>query len=86
MSVVTGVAGSGKSTLINKVLPALYPDITVIDQSLFTASARSNLLTYLNISDTVRKLFSESNHVSEKLFSRNSEGSCKTVKVWELKK
>lgn len=80
MSVVTGVAGSGKSTLINKVLPALYPDITVIDQSLFTASARSNLLTYLNISDTVRKLFSESNHVSEKLFSRNSEGSCKNCK------
>lgn len=80
MTVVTGVAGSGKSTLINKVLPALYQDLTVIDQSLFTTSARSNLLTYLNISDTVRKLFSESNHVSEKLFSRNSEGACKNCK------
>lgn len=80
MTVVTGVAGSGKSTLINKVLPTLYQDLTVIDQSLFTASARSNLLTYLNISDTVRKLFSESNHVSEKLFSRNSEGACKNCK------
>ncbi|MGL6129310.1 ATP-binding cassette domain-containing protein [Chryseobacterium artocarpi] len=80
MTVVTGVAGSGKSTLINKVLPTFYPDITVIDQSLFTASTRSNLLTYLNISDTVRKLFSESNNVSEKLFSRNSEGACKNCK------
>lgn len=80
MTVVTGVAGSGKSTLINHVLPSFYPDLTVIDQSLFTASARSNLLTYLNISDTVRKLFSESNHVSEKLFSRNSEGACKNCK------
>ncbi len=80
MTVVTGVAGSGKSTLINHVLPSFYPDLTVIDQSLFTASVRSNLLTYLNISDTVRKLFSESNHVSEKLFSRNSEGACKNCK------
>lgn len=80
MTVVTGVAGSGKSTLINRVLPDFYPDLTVIDQSLFTASARSNLLTYLNISDTVRQLFARTNHVSEKLFSRNSEGACKNCK------
>lgn len=76
MNVVTGVAGSGKSTLINKVLPLSYPEITVIDQSVFTASSRSNLLTYLNLSDKVRKLFSTTNHVSEKLFSRNGEGAC----------
>ncbi|MDN3693688.1 excinuclease ABC subunit UvrA [Chryseobacterium tructae] len=80
MTVVTGVAGSGKSTLINDILPQFYPNLTVIDQSLFTASARSNLLTYLNVSDTVRKLFSEANHVSEKLFSRNSGGSCKNCR------
>ncbi|REC59832.1 excinuclease ABC subunit UvrA [Chryseobacterium pennae] len=80
MTVVTGVAGSGKSTLINHILPLFYPNLTVIDQSLFTASARSNLLTYLNISDTVRKLFAESNHVSEKLFSRNSEGACRNCR------
>lgn len=80
MSVITGVAGSGKSTLINRVLPDLYPDLTIIDQSLFAASARSNLLTYLGISDTVRKLFAQSNHVSEKLFSRNSEGACPNCK------
>ncbi|ATN04864.1 daunorubicin resistance protein DrrC [Chryseobacterium indologenes] len=80
MSVITGVAGSGKSTLINRVLPDFFPDLTIIDQSLFTASARSNLLTYLGISDTVRKLFAQSNHVSEKLFSRNSEGACPNCK------
>ncbi|WP_027375360.1 ATP-binding cassette domain-containing protein [Chryseobacterium sp. UNC8MFCol] len=80
MSVITGVAGSGKSTLINRVLPDFFPDLTIIDQSLFAASARSNLLTYLGISDTVRKLFAQSNHVSEKLFSRNSEGACPNCK------
>ncbi|ASW73324.1 daunorubicin resistance protein DrrC [Chryseobacterium piperi] len=76
MTVVTGVAGSGKSTLINKVLPMSYPQVTVVDQSVFTASSRSNLLTYLNLSNIVRKLFSNANHVSEKLFSRNGEGAC----------
>lgn len=76
MTVVTGVAGSGKSTLINRVLPEFYPNVTIIDQSLFAASARSNLLTYLGISDTIRKLFAQTNHVSEKLFSRNSDGAC----------
>ncbi|WP_278353551.1 excinuclease ABC subunit UvrA [Chryseobacterium gleum] len=86
MTVVTGVAGSGKSTLINRILPELYPDVTIIDQSLFTASARSNLLTYLGISDTVRKLFAQSNQVSDKLFSRNSEGACKNCKGLGIEK
>ncbi|PKF73657.1 ATP-binding cassette domain-containing protein [Chryseobacterium sp. PMSZPI] len=80
MTVVTGVAGSGKSTLINRVLPDFYPEVTIIDQSLFAASARSNLLTYLGISDTVRKLFAQVNHISDKLFSRNSEGACLNCK------
>jgi len=76
MTVVTGVAGSGKSTLINKVLPNFYQDVTVIDQSLFSASARSNLLTYLHLSDTIRNLFAKANNVSDMLFSRNSKGAC----------
>lgn len=80
MNVITGVAGSGKSTLINKVLPLFYPQVTVVDQSVFTASSRSNLLTYLNLSNTVRKLFSQANKVSEKLFSRNGEGACPNCK------
>ncbi|MGX5683098.1 ATP-binding cassette domain-containing protein [Chryseobacterium cucumeris] len=86
ITVVTGVAGSGKSTLINRILPELYPDVTIIDQSLFAASARSNLLTYLGISDTVRKLFGQSNQVSDKLFSRNSEGACKNCKGLGIEK
>lgn len=80
MTVVTGVAGSGKSTLISKVLPNDYKEVTVIDQSLFGASPRSNLLTYLNLSDKVRKLFAKANNVSEKKFSRNSEGACENCK------
>ncbi|UKB85742.1 ATP-binding cassette domain-containing protein [Chryseobacterium sp. MEBOG06] len=80
MTVVTGVAGSGKSTLINRILPDFYPDVTIIDQSLSAASARSNLLTYLGISDIVRRLFARCNHASDKLFSRNSEGACKNCK------
>ncbi|WP_330746004.1 excinuclease ABC subunit UvrA [Chryseobacterium sp. CP-77] len=86
ITVVTGVAGSGKSTLINRILPELYPDVTIIDQSLFAASARSNLLTYLGISDSVRKLFAQSNHVSDRLFSRNSDGACKNCKGLGIEK
>ncbi|WP_353129003.1 ATP-binding cassette domain-containing protein, partial [Parapedobacter pyrenivorans] len=80
MTVVTGVAGSGKSTLINKVLPQFHPEINIIDQSLFATNIRSNLLTYLNLSDDIRKRFSKANHVSDKLFSRNSEGACENCK------
>lgn len=77
MTVITGVAGSGKSTLMTEVLPQYYPSVTIIDQSAFTAGIRSNLPTYLHLSDTVRALFAKQNKVSEKLFSRNSEGACK---------
>lgn len=80
MTVVTGVAGSGKSTLINNALPAFYPESTLIDQSLFAASVRSNLLTYLRLTDALRKLFAKANGVSDKLFSTNSEGACKNCK------
>src|SRR5690606_15163970 len=80
ITVVTGVAGSGKSTLIGKVLPKFYPETTIIDKSLFAASIRSNLLTYLGLSDEIRKLFSTTNHVSDRLFSRNSEGACENCK------
>ncbi|WP_307186673.1 excinuclease ABC subunit UvrA [Sphingobacterium zeae] len=80
MTVVTGVAGSGKSTLINKVLPKFYPEATIIDQSLFSMGSRSNLLTYLGLSDAIRTLFSKANQVSDKLFSRNSLGACENCK------
>ena len=80
MTVVTGVAGSGKSTLINRVLPKFYAETTIIDQSLFSTGMRSNLLTYLGLSDSIRKLFAKANQVSEKLFSRNSLGACENCK------
>lgn len=80
MTVVTGVAGSGKSTLINKVLPKFYPEATIIDQSLFSMGSRSNLLTCLGLSDAIRTLFSKANQVSDKLFSRNSLGACENCK------
>lgn len=86
MTVVTGVAGSGKSTLINKVLPRFYPEVTIIDQSLFAASVRSNLLTYLNLSDDLRMRFAKANGVSPKLFSRNSEGACANCKGTGIEK
>ncbi|MGK9118968.1 ATP-binding cassette domain-containing protein [Olivibacter jilunii] len=79
-TVVTGVAGSGKSTLIHGVLPDFYPQATIIDQSAFVSNVRSNVLTYLHLSDALRKLFADANQVSEKLFSRNSEGACKNCK------
>ncbi|WP_343703477.1 excinuclease ABC subunit UvrA [Chitinophaga sp.] len=80
MTVVTGVAGSGKSTLINKVLPAAHPHASIIDQSMFTASVRSNLLSFLGIADDVRLLFGKENRVRSGLFSSNSEGACPECK------
>jgi len=80
LTVITGVAGSGKSTLLNKVLPKQFPDVKIINQSLFVASIRANLLTYLGISDEIRKLFGRENNISEKWFSRNSEGACPNCK------
>ncbi|NML39951.1 excinuclease ABC subunit UvrA [Chitinophaga sp. G-6-1-13] len=80
LTVVTGVAGSGKSTLISEVLPQQHPEITLIDQSGIAGHSKSNLLTYLGISDIIRNLFAHANGVSNKLFSRNSEGACLNCK------
>jgi len=80
LTVVTGVAGSGKSTLINQVLPQQHPDVKIIDQSLFAASVRSNLLTFLDIADDIRHLLADANHVKPNLFSSNSDGACPECK------
>ncbi len=86
LTVVTGVAGSGKSTLLNKVLPKLYPQVTLVDQSPFAANARSTILTFLNLSDDLRKKMAKANAVSDKLFSRNSLGACKNCKGLGIEK
>lgn len=80
LTVVTGVAGSGKSTLMSKVLPQQYPQVKIIDQSPLRGSVRSNLLTYLGLADRVRQLFARANKVSAALFSSNSEGACPNCK------
>jgi excinuclease UvrABC ATPase subunit len=73
---VTGVAGSGKSSLIHGCLPRSEPSVTVIDQSAIKGSRRSNPATYTGILDPIRKAFAKTNGVKESLFSANSEGAC----------
>jgi excinuclease UvrABC ATPase subunit len=76
LTVVTGVAGSGKSTLINDVFLKQHPDAVVIDQSRVTANSRSAPATYTGIMDDIRQAFAKANKVSASLFSFNSAGSC----------
>jgi len=80
LTVVTGVAGSGKSTLISKVLPLQHPEVRIIDQSAIGGSIRSNLLTFLGISDQIRNMFARANKVNNRLFSNNSDGACPNCK------
>lgn len=76
LTVVTGVAGSGKSTLINEIFLSQYADAIVIDQSAIGVSTRSNPATYTGIMDDVRKAFASANKVNQGLFSFNSKGAC----------
>lgn len=76
LTVVTGVAGSGKSSLINQVFLRQHTDAIVIDQQAVGTSTRSNPATYTGIMDDVRKAFATTNKVSASLFSFNSTGAC----------
>lgn len=76
LTAVTGVAGSGKSSLIQTCLPSAYPDTIIIDQNLARGSRRSNTATYTGILDNVRKAFAKANDVEASLFSANSKGAC----------
>ena len=78
--VVTGVAGSGKSSLIHGCMPRKDPSVTVIDQSAIRGSRRSNPATYTAILDPIRKAFASANGVKPALFSANSEGACPECK------
>ena len=72
---VTGVAGSGKSSLVQESLPA-DAEAVYIDQTQVKSSRRSNPATYTGLLDPVRKAFAKANGVKPALFSSNSEGAC----------
>ncbi|HEY3272930.1 MAG TPA: excinuclease ABC subunit UvrA [Methanocella sp.] len=73
---ITGVAGSGKSTLINDVFVSEHPGVVVVDQSPIGRSSRSNPATYVGAFDDIRKAFAAANSVEPGLFSFNSAGAC----------
>jgi excinuclease UvrABC ATPase subunit len=75
LCVVTGVAGSGKSSLIHGSIPA-GEGVVSIDQSAIRGSRRSNPATYSGVLDPIRKAFAKANGVKPALFSANSEGAC----------
>ncbi|WP_034712230.1 ATP-binding cassette domain-containing protein [Intrasporangium chromatireducens] len=77
--VVTGVAGSGKSSLISGSVSGREGVVTV-DQTSIKGSRRSNPATYTGLLDPIRKAFAKANGVKPALFSPNSEGACPTCK------
>lgn len=76
LTVVTGVAGSGKSSLIHHAFLSQHPEAVVIDQSAVGTSIRSNPATYTGIMDDIRSMFAKANDQSPSLFSFNSKGAC----------
>jgi excinuclease UvrABC ATPase subunit len=80
LTVVTGVAGSGKSSLVHGSLGrrpgSAGADVVSVDQSPIRGSRRSNPATYTGLLDPVRKAFAKANGVKPALFSANSEGAC----------
>jgi excinuclease UvrABC ATPase subunit len=75
-TVITGVSGSGKSSLIHGVFLKQHPDAIVVDQTAVGASSRSNPATYVGIFDAIRKAFAKANNADAGLFSFNSKGAC----------
>ncbi|GAA3436695.1 ATP-binding cassette domain-containing protein [Kutzneria kofuensis] len=75
LTVVTGVAGSGKSSLVHGSIPADLGVVSV-DQTPIRGSRRSNPATYTGLLEPVRKAFAKANNVKPALFSANSEGAC----------
>ncbi|MFF9205953.1 ATP-binding cassette domain-containing protein [Streptomyces sp. NPDC014986] len=77
LTVVTGVAGSGKSSLVHGSIPA-DEGVVAVDQTPIRGSRRSNPATYTGLLDPIRKAFAKANGVKPALFSANSEGACPT--------
>ena len=77
LTVITGVAGSGKSSLIRDVFAKQYADrVVLVDQSPVTATGRSTPSTFLGFFDEIRKVMAVENGVGASLFSFNSKGGC----------
>ncbi|MGW1722451.1 excinuclease ABC subunit UvrA [Streptomyces sp. NPDC002306] len=77
LAVVTGVAGSGKSSLVHGSIPA-DAQVVSVDQTPIRGSRRSNPATYTGLLEPIRKAFAKVNGVKPALFSANSEGACPT--------
>ena len=80
LTAVTGVAGSGKSSLMRYAFPQTYPNAIVIDQKPIGTSVRSTPATYTGVMDEIRKVFAKENGVGAGWFSFNSEGGCPVCK------
>lgn len=76
LTCVTGLAGSGKSSLIHECFVKQYPGAIVIDQSAIGKSSRANSATYIGVFDLIRKEFASATHSDASLFSFNSKGAC----------
>ncbi|MEV4007866.1 excinuclease ABC subunit UvrA [Actinomadura sp. NPDC049753] len=76
LTAVTGVAGSGKSTLVMDEFAARHPDAVVVDQSAIAASRRSSPATFVGVMDPLRRLFARTSGADAALFSHNSKGAC----------
>ncbi|WP_051620052.1 ATP-binding cassette domain-containing protein [Haematomicrobium sanguinis] len=79
LTVITGVAGSGKSSLVQGSIAGLDGVISV-DQTAIRGSRRSNPATYTGLLEPIRKAFAKANNVKPALFSANSEGACPVCK------
>ena len=76
---IVGVSGSGKSSLM-EILVKQNPKINMIDQSPIGSNSRANTATYSKIFDGIRKLFADTNNVSDSLFTFNGKGACEECK------
>lgn len=80
LTAVSGVAGSGKSSLVCQEFVLRYPEAIIVDQKQIGLSSRSNPATYTGVMDEIRRLFAEANKVSAQWFSFNSKGACPVCK------
>ncbi len=76
LTCITGVAGSGKSSLVHECLAPRYPESIVVDQAPIGRSSRANPATYIGVFDLIRKEFARATAADASLFSFNSKGAC----------